>query len=888
VLNRLRSLAKAALRRQRFEESMADELQAHIEAHAADLERAGLTRDAARRRARLELGAVEGLKEECRQARGLRLLDELRQDLGFALRQLVRNPGFAAAAIISLAVGIGANTAIFSVMEAVLFRTQPVRAPEQLFFFGHGVDENPVLSSNYPLLERYRRIEAFSGVTAYHVEEFKVTTGAGSDLVNGQFVTGNYHDVLGVPIIAGRGFAAEPDRPSAGSAIAVISEAYWSRQFDRDPAIVGRTLDVQGKQVTIVGVTAGDFHGFRPGTRFDVTLPLALKELEQPGYLAMQDTWTGLNIIGRLKPGVSIDQALANVEVVFQRYMSEPEQAWLRDGGGRTPEAFQRARLSPAGRGTHALRTQYDRSLRVLMAMVGIVLLIASANVANLLLVRASARAREMAVRLGLGASRGRIVRQLLTESLVLACAGGALGLIVAWWCTRVIVSVFRAGQNPLLIDAGLNVAVLAFTTAVAMFTAILVGLWPALRGTRVDVVPALKGLPASSAGRRPAGGRALAVCQTALCLMVLAGSALLVRTLVNLKTIDGSFRRTNVLLFYLDTRGTTTAVTALQEPMLERLRALPGVRHAAFSTASPLGTDSEGRRISIPWLPPKERGAANIRVTPDYFAAMGVTLRRGRIFTAQDSAGVPKVAIINETMGREFFGNLDPIGRTFHFGSNADDPVTIVGIAPDVPWRSLRTPVPPMTYLPVDQAEEPPGRLTGIVTSSQAPGSLEAAVRDVARKTHPDLVVSYVRTIEQQVDASIVRERALATLSTGFALLSLLLAAVGLYGVMAYGVARRTREIGIRIALGAERRTVTWQVVREALVMTTTGVMAGVGLALLTGRVLASLLFGVSARDPWSLAAAGLVLLGTSLVAAYLPARLAARIEPTRALRAE
>jgi predicted permease len=893
VIDRLRSLLNALFRRGRFEEDMADELRFHVDAYADDLERSGVPRAEAVRRARLEFGGVEGIREECRQAMGLLLLDQLRQDLRYALRVMARTPGFTVAAIVSLALGIGANTAIFSVMDAVLLKTLPVEDPGRLYFLAHGTGDNPGLSSTYPLFERYRQqLDVFTGITAYNIREFKVSSPEGAELVNGQFVAGNYHRVLGVPFILGRGFSSEPDHPTDAAYIAVITEGYWSRRFGRDPGVVGKKLVVQGKGVTVVGVTGREFQGLRPGRHLEITLPLALKVLEDPEFPGHHETWTGLNIVARLRPGVAESQALAAVDTVFRQYMSLPEQGWVKRNG-RTPAGLSIGRLMPAGRGTNALRTQYDLSLRVLMGMVGLFLLIACANVANLMLARASTRVKEVAVRISVGAGRARLVRQFLTESVLLAVLGGAVGLLVSLWATTAIVSLFRAGQMPVVLEAEPNARVLAFTTAISLLTGIVCGLVPSLRATRVDVSPMLKENSTGSAGRGRSpvsAGKALAVSQVALCVLLVVCTGLLVRTFQNLRTLDGGFQKENVLLFYVDTRGSDAEVITLYGGLLEQLQALPGVRAASMSTSSPLATDTEERGIRIPGLAEDAavRAAPTNRITPDYFSTVGIEVLRGRGLTALDSSSGAKLALVSEAMGRAYFGDSDPLGRTFTFVTFPDDPVTIVGIVRDARHQNLREPAARMAYIPLAQAEEPPSVLTTAIRTAQDPRSLEAAVRDTVRRASPNLLISYVRTLEEQVDASLVRERVLASLSAGFGGLALLLACVGLYGLMSYGVARRAREIGIRIALGAQRTDLLWQVIRETLTVSVAGLVIGLGAAFATTRVVSAFLFGLSPRDPFTLVATSALLIVTALLAGYLPARRAASVDPIQALKTE
>jgi predicted permease len=817
------------------------------------------------------------------------MLESIVQDLRHAARSLRRTPAFTTAAVITLALGIGANTAVFSVMDAVLLRTAPVSDPHGLYFLAHGTGENPAFSSNYPLLERYRTLrDVFTGVTAYMTRPFKITTPSGSELVEGQFVSGNYHRVLGVPLILGRGFTSESDRPGDAGAVAVISESYWRRRFARDPSIVGKTVVVDGKALAIAGVTAAGFHGLKPGTQFDITLSLAALAQDDGDFLTTRETWTGLNMIGRLRPGLGEAAALGRVDALFQQFMSEPEQAWNRRGG-RLPDAFRLARLVPAARGAPALRVRYDRPLRILMAMVGVLLLIACANVANLMLVRASGRMREVAIRMSVGAGRMRLIRQALTESLLVAAFGGAAGLLISMWATTVIVSLFDGGRNPIVLDVQPDGRLLGFTMVISISTGIVFGLMPAVQATRANVAPLLKESAGIARGRLGAG-KVIVVCQIALCVMLLAGTSLLVRSLMNLKAVDAGFGKDNVLLFYLDTRGTRAEVVDLYASVLERLKAMPGVRAAAFTTISPLGTDSQERPIDIPGVPSTAGPhlAWSNLVTPDYFSTLDIAVLRGRGLTPQDSATAPKVAVINETMARAYFGGTDAVGRTFAFRAVPDQPFTIVGVVRDTRQQSLRDAPPRMAYVPIPQGDEPPSMLTAAIRTTQRPRSLEALVRNAVSSQSPDLTLSYLRTMEEQIDATLVPEHVLATLSSGFGLLALLLACVGLYGVISYGVARRSREIGIRIALGAQRSMVLWQTIRETLGVCAAGVAIGLAATLATTRAVSTFLFGLSPRDPLALVSTTIVLVLTALLAGYLPARRAATTDPVRALRTE
>ena len=649
MLNRLRSFAAGLLHRDRFEEAMAEEVRFHIDAYAEDLVRAGVPRAEAERRARVEFGGTERVKEECRQARGLRLLDEIRQDMRYAMRSMAKTPAFTAAAVISIALGIGANTAIFTLMDAVLLRAMPIKDPHQLYFLGHDPGERVNTSANYPMFERYRGMDVFSGVTVYNTnaQGFRVGTTHGTETLDGQFVSGNYHGVLGVPFALGRGFTSEADRAGSPDLVAVISDSYWAGRFGRSPDVLVQTLAIRGRAMTIVGVTAPAFYSLEPGLRVDVTLPMSIRALDQSGFLDDHGGFISLKIVGRLRPGINEAQALAAVDTVFRQYMSEPEQQWVYEGSSKY---FRAAALLPAARGSDDLRRQYAKPLNVLMAMVGVVLLIACANVANLLLARVAARTKEVAVRMGVGAGRPRLIRQFLTESLLLALAGGGLGLLLAFPATAAILSLFNAGPISVLLDVRPNATVLAFTTLASVMTGIAFGVVPALRATRVDLTPALKENGGAFArGRRWTAGKVLVASQLALCVVVIAAAGLLVRTLQNLKTLDAGFRKENVLLFNVDTSavGFPAAQRAsFYADLLERLRARPGVLSASMSRRSPVDFSSELRKIEVPGFQPAAKeiqGVSPNIVTPDYFPIFDVGLLRGRMFTAQDRRTRPK-----------------------------------------------------------------------------------------------------------------------------------------------------------------------------------------------------------------------------------------------------
>ena len=889
------------LRRDDFERRMRDEMQVHLDLYEADLKRAGLSGEEARRRARAEFGSVATRQEECREAFGLRLIDELRGDVTYGLRLLRRSPAFTAVALLSLALGIGANTAVFSLVDTVLVKALPVTDPATLFFIDNsGGKSGGSNAPPYPCYERLRDHNRFlAGIAAFDENLFKVTIDGTPEQIRGQFASGSYFDVLGVRAVHGRVLTpaddAEIGTGGPDGAVAVISHGLWRRQFAMDPAVLGRSIQVGTNWVTIVGVTPPDFFGLQVGSRIDVTIPITLAG---PNVQSRTTWW--MSVVGRLKPDATVDQARADLEALWDAYMVEI---------GETREKrtyFSGIALVPAAKGLNALRRQFSEPLLIVMAIVAVVLLIGCANVANLLLARASARRNEMSVRLAIGASRGRLIRQLLTEGAVLVSLGTVLGLLFARWGVSFLLSLFSGGGGDAALDAGFDGRVLAFTAAVAAITALLFSLAPALHATRGDAAtPAAAG--ASSARPRVRLGRSLIVLQVTLSVVLLCGAALFLRTLHNLKTVDAGFNREGVLTMIVEAivpgrsvppttpaarRADHARLGAMWEHFIVRVSAQPGVTAAAVSTMNPLSGRDRGVRIAIKGdspAPERDRGIHINHVTARYFETVGIRLLAGRTFTPDDRASSLRVTVLNDTAARTYFRGATAIGRKVNFpGQRVEDEYEVVGVVRDTRYENLRTPDERMAYLPIEQSIDPITTAAVAVRGAGDVMRLLPPVRVAVRHSVPAGFVTRVATIDQQLEHSLVRERMLSMLAAFFGGLALALAAIGLYGVMAYTVVQRTREIGIRIAIGARQRSVIWLVVRETLVLVGVGAALGTITALAASRYVESQLFGVAPSDPAAISAAVLLLLAVAAAAGYLPARRASRINPVTALRYE
>jgi predicted permease len=825
----------------------------------------------------------------------------LSQDIRYALRTLLKAPGFTFVVVLTLALGIGANTAIFTLMDQVLLRALPVKDPGELVALdAPGPNQGRFDGDHafsYPMYADFRdRGQVFSGVIARYAVPLTMLHQNRSERVRGELVSGNYFSVLGLSPAMGRLFSPSDEVTPGGHPIAVLAHGFWTTRFGADRGVVGRTIRLNGHPMTVVGVAPASFNGTEVGSVPDVFVPVMMKAQMTPvydGLFTRRYMW--LNVMARLRPGTSREQAEAGINVLF-RQIREQELKEVRTTSERFRKRFVETRLLvlPGYRGLSGFREQFSTPILVLMSMVGLVLLIACANVANLLMARAPARQREFAIRLALGASRGRVVGQLLVESLVLAIVGGALGVLVSFWVGDLLLrSLPFAGASRALTSAP-DARVLLFALGASLLTGVLFGLAPAWQTARPAVVSSLKeegGSVVSAAHVRLRKG--LVVAQVLLSLVLLVGSGLFARSLWNLRALDPGFRVEHLLTFSVDP-GLSGYGPAQMRDFFARLQARlaeqPGVLAASLAANTPLTDNLSMSTVVVDGYQPKDGEDMNPHVNsvgPGFFKTMGIPLVAGREFTDADAAGAPKVAIISEKMASYFFGALNPIGRRFGFRRNNATDIEIVGVAKDGRDVSLRQDVARVVYIPYTQDEDL-GQMSFFVRTAASGGVTGESLRRAARQLDASIPVFGVKTMAAVADESLFTDRIVALLSIAFGSLATLLAAVGLYGVMSYAVARRTREIGLRIALGAARGSVLWLVMREVAALAVAGIALGLPASLGASRLVQSQLFGVSASDPAILAASAVALLSVALVAGFVPANHASRVDPMRALRHE
>ncbi len=840
--------------------------------------------------------------------------DEMIQDLRYGARMLLKNKMFTLVAALSLALGIGANTAIFSLINALMLRTLPVKDAQELAAFSVvGAQGPPSYLLNYPLYEMFRdRNQSFTGViVSGNVGRARLLAsepGAGGAVepAQKQEVSGNFFSVLGVGAVVGRTLTEADDNPVNAEPAAVISYGFWQRRFGLDPSVVGRPITVNNTALTIVGVAPPGFFGVEVGTQPELWTPI--KALNHPS-LSNDRAWT-IHVMGRLRPGVSLAQAQAEMGVIFRQQLDDIASA---RGSSWTPaqrrQHFEsRIWLESGSAGWTDMRQKFQRPLLILMITVALVLLIACVNIANLLLARATSRRKEIAVRLALGAGRFRLMRQLLTESVLLAMLGGAAGFLFARVCARALIA-YLPQQTRGVLDVAPDARVLTFTLAVSVLTGLLFGLAPAWQATRLDLTSSLKDQTGASAGRsRMALNKLLVVMQVALSLFLLIGAGLFVRSLRNLRTLDAGINYENIVQFSIDSGGGYDAAqrSNLYKQMLARLETLPGARSATFSSGGLLSGDLMAFGVTVPgYTPgPDENLSCNaLAVGPRFFETMKMPLLAGRDFGPQDerpaSSGnnpgakgfepsqlvvdaPPLPAVINQAMARYFFGQQNPVGKRFITLRGAGQPFEIIGVVKDAKYMNLRE-QPPRAYYTYGSF----GGTLHLRTDGD-PTGYAAMIQRLAREIDPQLQVVRLRTMKDVVDDSLVQERFIAQISGAFSLFALLLASVGLYGVMSYAVTRRTNEIGVRMTLGARGADVVRMVMKETLLLVAIGMAIGLGAALATTRLISTLLFDVRPTDPATIAAAVLLMIVVAALAGYLPARRASRVDPMTALRCE
>jgi predicted permease len=837
-------------------------------------------------------------------------MGDLWRDLIYGVRMLRKRPGFTAVAVVTLALGIGVNTAIFSSIHAILMKSLPLDDVDRLVLFSDTPSEGTTDGSpfdevwtlfSFPTYRHFAsNVAAFEDVAAFRSGEARLAVlapGEGTTeahLASGQMVSGNFFPLLKVKAALGRTLLPQDDTESA-TPVAVLSYLYWQTRWAGDRGIVGRTITVNGTPLTVVGIIPESFFGLRVRRPADAWIPLHLQpRIEQrESYVEARDVYW-LNLVGRLRPGSGLRAAQAQVDTALKQYLQT-------QGGTPPPEDWQRAlergsiRLAPGARGLSGLRTRYAEPLRLLMGVAAFVLLIACANLTNLLLSRGLERRPEISMRLAMGAGRGRLVRMLLTESLLLAGAGGFAGLLLALWGVDLLKTMVSKTAP---VDVGLNVPVLAFTAATSMAAGILFGIAPALRAGRLDLASAMRSRHEGGTGGRLRSGLAtgLVVAQVALSLILLVGSGLLVRSLGNLATADTGFAREGVALLDIDTRVAGLKPEELapyQTRLLERVRSLPGIVSATLTGFGPMSGHSSTSSLVVEGFtgPPGEPPLAKVlRASPQYARTLGITLVRGRDFDDRDAIGAPKVGLVNQAFARAYFPNTDPIGRRFGFEDKPEQADTvIVGLMADAKYDNPRDPANPMIVLPLLQEKGQMAYASDVeVRIAGDPDAALPALRKAVAEVDARVPVASTKTLARQVSDSLGVEMLLARLVSAFSALALLLACVGLYGVLSQAVARRTNEVGIRMALGADRHAILAMVLREAGSLIVVGLAIGIPGAVLAAGLLAHQLYGIGPTDPLTLASSSGVLLAVALLAGWVPAWRASRVEPLQALRTE
>ncbi|HKA02264.1 MAG TPA: ABC transporter permease [Candidatus Solibacter sp.] len=827
------------------------------------------------------------------------------QDIRYSIRTLLKSPIFTGVAVLSLALGIGANTAIFTLINQLILQPLPVDRPEQLVMLAgrgkHYGGNNGMDRLSYTMYQKIRdKNQVFSGMFCTYPATVSANFNGRTELIGADFVSGNFFPVLGVGAAVGRVFTASDDLIQGNHPLAVLSHGYWRARFAADPNIVGQRIVINGTPLTIVGVSRAGFDGVEPGRAPQIRIPITMKDAlpRSPFSRLNNDRFRWTEVFGRLKPGMTIEKAQAGLQPLFHQIIeSEVVLPPFAKASAFVKEEFLKMwmEVMPGSKGRSNLRRVYSKPLFALMGIVGLVLLIACSNLANLLIARASARQKEIAVRLALGAGRARLIRQLLAESLMLTGVGGVLGLGLAILIDRALINFLPTGTTPLSLDAMPDWTVLAFTLAISLLSAVIFGLVPALQSTRPNMATTLK----DQAGAVIHGGsatlrKALVVAQVSLSLLLLIGAGLFIQSLQNLKAINPGFDVHNLVAVDVNPtlqRLDRTWVSDYYRRLDEALNGLPGVESSTIATVSLLQGDEWDSWVTIEGYtakPDERPDWYNQYCTPGYFKTLKIPILSGRAFTNQDVNGAPKVAIVNQKVVNRYFGGKDPVGRHIGFGIDPGTKldITIVGVAGDTRYESMRDQIPYEIYVPLAQSGS--NGATAYIRTHGDPTHTFNTVRSAIQNVDAGVPIFDLRTLDHTLEISMLSERLLATLSSVFGSLATLLAALGLYGVMAFMVARRTREIGIRMALGAAQTSILWMVLRETMMLAALGASIGLAGAWAVTRLIQTQLFGVQPTDLLTMAIASLGIAAVTIVAGYIPARRATTVDPMRALRWE
>lgn len=929
-LSRLKSWLRSITHRRSVEAQMEDEILFHLEARAADLTQQGLSPREAMRRARIEFGAIPTHKDARRHSLNLRWWDDLWADLHYAARTLRKSPGFTAIAVISLALAIGANTTIFSIANEILYERLGVPHPEQLQLLTFTGDKNLALhafwgdwdstpggrtrfnSFTYPAYQQLRaNNHVLQDIFAFKdIGQANVTIDGAASALQIELVSGNLYQQMDVRPALGRAILPSDDGAPSTGAVAIISDGLWQREFGRSPSVIGKTISVNMTPVTIIGVNPRSFTGAKTvQSSPDIFMPLSMipvlkGSMGETGTLLSSPNLAWVQVMARSRPGVPTEQARAALNTV----LTAATRGTITVAKGDT---MPRIEIEDGSHGLNFAANQFGKPLHVLLALVGFVLLLACANIANLMLARASARQREMGVRLALGASRSRILRQVLTESLLLSALGGILGLVLSYLGRTALPNLISNAWEHVQLNIPFNWRVCGFTAAITILTGILFGLAPAWAATRAEVGTALKE-NANTATRRSRGftGKAIVAFQVALSTLLVVSAALFLRSLFNLNSIDPGFRTGHLVLFDIDPpslRYASPKDIALHHQIEQALSTVPGVEGVTLTSVPLLAGSTQNSSFSVEGATPsaKDSGSTfNTIVTRDqsnttmlinagahFFPVMGLPIIAGRGFTSQDTETSHRVSVINRALAKQFFPNSDPVGKRFRLSTGTPDEkdiwFEIIGVCADMPFPKL-TDEPPPTHFDLYQQQPNAGGMTYAIRTPMKPEAIVPSLRAAIQKIDRDLPLIDVRTQQQQIDATTQQERIFASLSSGFGLLALALACVGIYGIMAYTVSQRTNEIGIRLALGAHRQQVRTMVLRQATRLAILGVIAGAAASLALSRLIKSMLYGLQPTDPISIAGAATLLLTVALIASWIPALRASRVEPMEALRHE